>query len=295
MSRTIIEHAHAKINLTLEALRRRSDGYHDLATVIMTVTLADTLKITPHKDLVLDGDTVTENLEDNFAYKAASALRKLYKVDEGARITIEKRIPVSSGMGGGSADAAAVLRALNRLWKINIGYRQLARIGETIGSDVPFLVHEGAALVQGRGEKTDFIKRPRIGYLVIVSPNSGRYNKTADMFGRITTDMFTKGSLSHKLAARIQGGGDCPSALMFNIFSGIAPTVFKDWRESAEGFFRLGADEVMLTGAGPSIFAIPPTKEMGTAWQLLLERSLGIPAFLVKPWMPADENKVRDE
>ena len=149
----IEEPAHAKLNLTLEVLGKLPNGYHDIASVITTITLADTVGVSPSDTLSVVCDGVEIPPEANLAFKAAEELRRLANVKYGAAIRIVKRIPLSSGLGGGSADAAAAMRALNRLWKLNIPIEELASAGAKVGSDVPFLIHEGAAAVFGRGEK----------------------------------------------------------------------------------------------------------------------------------------------
>ena len=106
-------------------------------------------------------------------------------------------------------------------------------------------------------------------------------NKTARMFGMLSPSAYTTGSLTRKLAARMLEGGDCHPAFMFNVFQQLAPHAFDRWRETYEAFGRLGAQEIVLTGAGPSMFAIAPSKEVGTAWVLLMKARAGCEAFSV--------------
>ena len=168
----LIERAYAKLNLTLEVLRKRSDGYHDIISIVQTVDLFDTLSFSPSDDLTLDCDDEELPNESNLVLQAAEALRSASGVDSGARIGLDKRIPVSAGLGGGSADAAATLRGLNKLWGLGLNTGELAEIAESVGADVPFLVEGGPALMQGKGEKLKRLPAPRFERIVILVPEA---------------------------------------------------------------------------------------------------------------------------
>ncbi len=281
----IVERAYAKLNLTLEVIRKRDDGYHDLASIIQTVDLHDELEFLENDGIEFECLDASLTGEANLVVVAAKALRDVAGTSSGARIVLRKRIPVAAGLGGGSADAAATLRGLNRLWELGMSEPELAEVAAEVGSDVPFLVSGGTALVSGRGEVLERLPEPEIGRLVILSPTigeSGReLNKTARMFGMLNPSMHTTGSLTRKLAARKLDGHDCHPAFMFNVFQQLAPQAFPGWREAYEGFTRLGASDIVLSGAGPSMFAIAPSKEVGTAWALLVKARLGCEAFSV--------------
>lgn len=281
----ITELAHAKINLTLEVIGKRLDGYHNLVTVMTTIGLHDVATVTESDQLVLTDDGGVP-AERNLALTAARELQQTSGVSHGASISLAKEIPESGGLGGGSTDAAATLRALNRLWKLGLSLEELAEIGANVGSDVPFLVHEGTALVQGRGEEVTTIPAPAIDRILVLSPDIPVPNKTATLFSLVGKSRYTRGALSHKLAARIRAGHDAPAEFFFNVFQDIAPEVFEGWEQYRDAFASLGAREIMLSGAGPSMFAIPPAKEIGTTWQLLLSRTRGWKAFLTEPFTP---------
>ena len=151
----IIRNAHAKINLTLEVLGLRSDGFHEIRSVMQMISLCDTL--TFEKDasgmLTLTGGTDdAPPAENNLVLRAARALQATMKTRRGARIHLEKRIPVGAGLGGGSSDAAATLKALNALWGAHRSEKQLLKLAASLGSDIPFFLSKGCALVTGRGE-----------------------------------------------------------------------------------------------------------------------------------------------
>ncbi|MDA1296657.1 MAG: 4-(cytidine 5'-diphospho)-2-C-methyl-D-erythritol kinase [Chloroflexi bacterium] len=286
LSSTVTEQAHAKINLTLEVLGKRADGYHNLVTVMTTIGLHDvvTAQESDRIELKDDGGIPPER---NLVMTAANALLDAVGTSCGALISLEKRIPEAAGLGGGSADAAATLRALNRLWGLGLSLAELAEIGARVGSDVPFLVHEGTALVQGRGEDITPLPPPAIDRVLVLSPGIHVGNKTQTLFSLIGPNRYTRGALSHKLAARIRAGHDSPPEFFFNAFQDLAPEVFEGWDTYHDALVGLGAREVVLSGAGPSMFCVPPVKEIGTTWQLLLERTRGWRAFLTEPFTPA--------
>ncbi|MCU0607641.1 MAG: 4-(cytidine 5'-diphospho)-2-C-methyl-D-erythritol kinase [Candidatus Edwardsbacteria bacterium] len=158
--------ATAKLNLTLEVLGRRPDGYHDIRSVFLAVTLADELEFAPRTDgrIVLDcNDPHLPVDEHNLVVKAALLLRTTSGLPTatGTSITVRKNIPVGAGLGGGSSDAASALLALNKLWGANASRQDLAALGAQIGSDVPFFVLARAALVTGRGERIEPQAFPR--------------------------------------------------------------------------------------------------------------------------------------
>ena len=281
---SITEKAYAKVNLTLEILGRRRDGYHNLASVMQTIDLFNTLVISESDDVLVTCDDNEITPEINLATKAAQVLQRNTGISLGANITIEKNIPISAGMGGGSTDAAAALRGLNKLWKLDLSLNELAELAAEVGSDVPFLVRGGTALVQGRGEDVTSIAPAKIPKFLILTPEIDLTNhtaKTASVFSHVNESMFTRGNLTHKLAARIRAGGDCPPEFFFNQFGSIAETLFPGWDEQRDNLMALGARDVMLCGAGPSMFTVPPSKELGTAWHLLLTTVQGKRAFLV--------------
>ena len=158
-------------------------------------------------------------------------------------------------------------------------------IGARIGSDVPFLVSGGTAFVSGRGERMDRLPTPEIGRFVVVSPRNCEEtlgpSKTARMFATLTEKAHTTGSLTRKLAARMLDGGDCHPAFMFNVFQPIASYAFPDWQRTYDMFAGLGASDIVLSGAGPSMFAIAPSKEIATAWALVMKARANCDAFAV--------------
>ena len=157
--------AYAKVNLTLEVLGRRDDGYHDVATVLQTVSLYDRLTFAPDSEIRVECSISALSNPDNLAWRAAVALKEATGYAGGARITIEKGIPEAMGLGGGSSDAAATLVALNRLWGLGLTAADLEDVGRNLGADVPFLVGGGTAMGTGKG---DYLKRLRAPSATVV-------------------------------------------------------------------------------------------------------------------------------
>ena len=274
--------AYAKINLTLEALGRRDDGYHDVVSVIQTVELHDTLAFEPADELELVCDVPELAGEENLVLRAARLLREAYGVSHGARVSVVKRIPVAAGLGGGSSDAAVTLVALNRLWRLGLSNSELSSLAGRLGSDVPFLLRGGTAMVSGRGERVTPLPPANLEWFVIACPGIQVPDKTASLYGRLSLSNFTRGALTRRLSARIRGGGDVPPQFLFNVFDDVAFDAFPGLRECWDAMHALGAREVHLAGSGPSLFAPVSSREVGSALQLLLTHQHGIEAHLVR-------------
>ena len=280
--------AHAKLNLTLEVLSRRDDGYHDIASIMQTLELADALTIESAESLRLTCSTPDLEGPDNLAFEAADLLRTETGIECGAHIHIEKRIPVVAGLGGGSADAAATLVGLNRLWDLDLSNDQLRRIGARLGSDVPFLIEGGTAAALGRGERVRHLPTPDLPWIVVAVPDVNLPDKTAAMYRALTPDDFTRGALTFKLEARIANGGDVPPQLLFNTFDNVArvivPEVDKCWND----MYAAGAREIHVSGSGPAVYAAVERREIATTIQLVMERIKGWRSLVTRAWADPD-------
>ncbi len=278
---TITLQAPAKINLTLEALARREDGYHEIISIIQTVNLFDTLTLAPSKDISLKCNLIELESPDNLALKAAHLLGKRIGCKKGVRIYLNKSIPLSSGLGGGSSNAAAILIGLNLLWDLNLTDLDLSRVAEQLGSDVPFFLTGGTAMISGRGEKVRKLSNSVLKWVVILTPSIKIDGKTKISYAKLNSSHFTSGSLTRKLEARLRGGGDLPPQLLFNVFDSTARESFPGLSKYWDIFSNLGAREIHVAGSGPSLYAFVPRKELGTAIQLLLEHTYGWESHLV--------------
>jgi len=273
--------AHAKINLTLEVLGRRDDGYHDIASILQTVSLHDTLTFEEADAITLNCDRPELATPDNLVLQAAHLLRDFTEVSSGASIGLGKKIPVAAGLGGGSSDAAATLLALNRLWGTELTRDDLLPLAAHIGSDVPFFLYGGTGRVFGRGERVQPLPPADLEWAVILTPQIDLPNKTAAMFSNIGPMSYTNGGLTRKLAARLSSKGDTPPQFLFNAFDDVAKEALPDLSTYWDTFHDLGAREIHLCGAGPSLYAPVSTKHHATAIQLLLQHRHGWEAHLV--------------
>lgn len=279
--------AYAKINLSLEVIGRRDDGYHDIATILQTVDLADTLIIRPSDDLAVECDDSQLAGEANIVWDAAYALAQHAGVDPRGHIRIVKRIPVASGLGGGSADAAAALRGLNRLWGIGLQTRELAQVASRLGSDVPFLLGGGTALGTGRGDELKSLEAASGTQLLLVTPGETVPSKTPTLYRALTPSDFSDGQRTSRLAdsSGLKTGnlttGDC-----FNAFAGAAREIFPGlagvWDETAQ----LTRRPPCLSGAGPSLFCMPSDAQELARVQKALRQS-GASVRLVRTINPA--------
>ena len=284
--------AYAKINLTLEVLGRRDDGYHDVTSVMQTIGLFDTLTVEPDREIVLECDVAELRSQDNLAAAAARLLRESTGCGAGARIRIEKGIPVSAGLGGGSSDAAAALRALNALWGLGLSTRELEPLAAQLGSDVPFFLHNGTAMVHGWGERVRPLPPADLQWMVVLSPDIRVPRKTAALYGMLDRSSHTRGALTRKLEARIRGGGDAPPQFLFNVFDAVAFDAYPGLDEYWRTLESLGAREIHLAGSGPSMFAPVSRREVGTALDLLLKHRHGWRSNLVSTVSAEDAGRL---
>jgi 4-diphosphocytidyl-2-C-methyl-D-erythritol kinase len=284
---TVSLRAHAKVNLTLEVLGRRDDGYHEVASIVQTVGLYDTLTLEPADEITLECGLPEMTSPENLVLRAARLLREKAGAGHGARIRLAKNIPVSAGLGGGSTNAAAALKGLNRMWGLGLSLDELAPMAAQIGSDVPFFLRGGTAMVQGRGEMVRPLPPADLEWLVVLCPAIRLPNKTAALYSMLSQADYTRGHLTRKLEARIRGGGDVPPQFLFNAFDGVARKAFPGLASYWDTFSALGAREVHVAGSGPALFAPVSRREEGTALELMLRHRFGWDAHLVSLWHPS--------
>ena len=185
--------APAKVNLTLEVLGKRSDGYHEIASVMQVISLFDTLSFSPSDEIKVLAEIKDLETQDNLVYRAAMLLRETSGMSSGAEIRLDKQIPLAAGLGGGSSDAAATLLGLARLWGLELGEEELKVLAAQLGSDVPFFVTGGTALVEGRGERVSNVKTPLTLWLVLAFPDHRIENKTATAYKALSPSDHTDG------------------------------------------------------------------------------------------------------
>ena len=251
--------ANAKINLTLDILRRREDGYHDLQMVMQSVSLADELTVTPAQGGV---GTAVSDLHflptggKNLAQMAAAAFRQAVGAGGEVDVSIRKHVPVCAGLAGGSADAAAVLHAMNRLTGAGLSPVELAKIGERVGSDVPFCVLGGAALAQGRGELLTPLAPLPPCHIVICKPPFSI--STPQLFGRVNVRKIVRRPDTAGVAAALEAGDLAGVARrMYNVFEDVLePRRLAEINEIKSVLIDCGALGASMSGSGPSVFGL---------------------------------------
>ncbi|MFA7248439.1 MAG: 4-(cytidine 5'-diphospho)-2-C-methyl-D-erythritol kinase [Dehalococcoidia bacterium] len=255
--------APAKINLALEVIRRRPDGYHEIDTVMTTLDLADRILITARPpgaglEVVLTGAySGGIDPEDDLAGRAARLLAEEVARTTDVRIAIEKRIPSPAGLGGGSSDAAAVLRGLNALWSLGLGTDRLASIGARIGSDVAFFVHGGTARCTGRGERVEALRDMRpLRMLILVPPVPGGEAKTARRYAALVPQDFSHGHIAERLAHRIARNAPPPTNDLVNVFERVIERTQPELVAHYAAYSAAGAPRLHLCGAGPAVFLL---------------------------------------
>jgi 4-diphosphocytidyl-2-C-methyl-D-erythritol kinase len=255
--------APAKINLFLEVFPR-PDGatLHPVETVIEKVTLFDRLSLqTTRSEIEFRSDVAELNTPANLAFKAASILKNTYRIKEGVNIRLEKKIPVAAGLGGGSSDAAAVLLALNRLWKINEPVRNLIPLALKLGSDVPAFLAPGRCLARGYGENLKSLPPgKKMDYLLVLT---GIKIPTGLAYQRLDGLTYTPSSSKMMIAALKKGGANDVAAALFNRFQevlGEKNKKIKKWKE----MLAENTGSSLLSGSGGSFFVLL-TKKAGAA------------------------------
>ncbi|MBM3157307.1 MAG: 4-(cytidine 5'-diphospho)-2-C-methyl-D-erythritol kinase [Chloroflexi bacterium] len=258
--------AFAKINLTLEVLSKRADGYHEIASVLQAISLADTLTFEPADTLEFQCDVEELRTPDNLVFKAARLLKETSGYKKGARISLAKMIPLAAGLGSGSTDAAATLVGLNKLWGLNLSIPKLLELAAKLGSDVPFFLYGGTALAQGRGEKLTPLPSTSETWLVLLKPPiEPAVNKTAQLYSRLNPSHFTPGQHTEKLVAHLKHGGNMESSFLYNVFDQVAFDFFPALSDYRTRFLESGARDIHLTGSGPTLFTLVPDKYRGEA------------------------------
>ncbi|MEE9202996.1 MAG: 4-(cytidine 5'-diphospho)-2-C-methyl-D-erythritol kinase [Dehalococcoidia bacterium] len=273
--------APAKVNLVLEVLGERPDGYHEVATVLQAVGLEDTLSFSEAADIVVEGEVSDFDVSDSSVAHAARALQRASGCQRGARIRLKKAIPVAAGLGGGSSDAAATLVGLDRLWGLGWGRERLVGLATGLGSDTPFFLYGGTALGRGRGEQVTPLPPFREQWLVILHPPLPPVpSKTQQLYQSLSRTVFTSGELCQRLCRQMESGGEMEPDLLFNVFESIAFDFFPGLDGWAGRLLSAGAGSAHLAGSGPALYSLVRDKAGG---QIICDKLAqeGVEAFLV--------------
>lgn len=294
--------APAKVNLFLEVLRKRPDGYHDIRSILVPVSLWDVLRvertdgeietIIESLDMTLleGSDHVEEGLlagldsGENLATRAAQTLKAATGYAGGARIFLRKRIPIGGGMGGGSADAAGALAALNRLWQTNLSPEAICRIGARVGCDVPAMVAGGAVCVEGIGEKLTPLRVPTEPagsgwWLVLLNPGFGI--ATRDIYRRCSPSLTFEDNRFNKMMAALEEGSVAAAAEA--LFNGLQLTVVRKYPLIGillEAMQAAGALGTLVSGSGATIFGLARDEEHARRIVCNLRAAVEMPTWL---------------
>ncbi|MDE2892122.1 MAG: 4-(cytidine 5'-diphospho)-2-C-methyl-D-erythritol kinase [Chloroflexota bacterium] len=295
---TWITRASAKLNLTLEVIGKRDDGFHDLASIAISLDLADEVRLTPWNSARTisyrseGGRRASIETDDDIVARAWDELDRHVGIPSGASIEVVKRIPVTAGLGGGSTDAAAFLRLARTAWDLPLSDEALCRIGAQVGSDVPACIVGGTVRMFGRGERVEPLSDPTNaleGCTVLLHRPEIPVpaNKTATMYRSLRSSDFRRGDATETLAARIMNGSPPTQDDCVNSFDRPAREVMQGlaaaWRRMGAALARstleLGDEPVMplLAGAGPTIFALL-SPQVATHAARQLQRSNGFTA-----------------
>lgn len=253
----ILVKAPAKINLSLDVLYKRPDGYHEVEMVMTTIDLADRIELSlleQDKILIYSHNRFVPDDQRNLAYQAALLLKERFQVRKGVSIGIEKTIPVAAGLAGGSSDAAATLRGLNKLWGLGLSLDELAEIGAEIGSDVSFCVYGGTALATGRGEIIEQLPPPPTCWVVLAKPFIGV--STADIYRRLNVGKIHHPPTKEMISAIEAGDFDKVCRSVGNVLEEVTLQLYPEVAQIKDQMKRFGADAVLMSGSGPTVFSL---------------------------------------
>ena len=284
MASPLVEKAYAKINLGLKVLSRRPDGYHDILSVAQRVDLADVLYFEAASSDQLTCSLNSLSTEpDNLVCHAVDAFRaRLNRPTQSFHIHLEKNIPIGAGLGGGSADAAATLRALNRFYNQPFSTADLRRIAATLGSDIPFLVEGGTALMKGRGEILEALSWEGTVFYVLAYPKIEI--STAWAYGQIGS-ILTENSPYFNFIVSLSGGCVDHDRLFEVLENDFTPAVDRTYPIVAElrsQLDRVGARATSMSGSGSTVYGIFDDRKTASQAQSALQRQ-GCRSFLCQP------------
>jgi 4-diphosphocytidyl-2-C-methyl-D-erythritol kinase len=289
--------APAKVNLFLEVLRRRDDGFHEIRTLLQLVDLCDQITLSPHREKISleSAGLPCPTGEENVAYRAAVLLFKTCGIRTGVQIRIEKRIPIGAGLGGGSSDAATTLRGLNRLLDLGLTLEELSHLGAQLGSDIPFFFSHPTALAGGRGEKLHPLPPLPPSWLLIVFP--GFPVSTAWAYANLELTGEDKSITVLPLAEK--GEYDSLFSSPWNRFEEVIFRRYPVVKHLKERLSAWGAEPALMTGSGSAVFGRARGREEAEGWAARL-REEGYTVFVVRtlsrpPFAPGGIGEVGPE
>ena len=274
-------YAPAKINIILEVLGKYNN-YHKISSIVQAINLCDVINFELADEIYFKCSEPSLE-EDNLVTKAATLLKEITKYGKGARIELYKHIPWGVGLGGGSSDAAATLLTLNALWGLKLSVSELAYSASKLGSDVPFFIYGGTALVEGKGGKVTPLPSLLPTYFVLLIPPLPKIpGKTSLLYSKLNNRYFTEGQFVRAALPSLMRGKTIEPSLMFNAFEKLAFDVFPKLNEYKEEFEEAGATSVHLAGSGPALFASAYKEEEANQLCLRLQKR-GLECYVTFP------------
>lgn len=288
--------SYAKLNLYLALRNKRADNYHNIKTIFERINLHDSITLTPRPDnkikIICSSKDVPKGPQ-NFAYLSAKLLQDKFKINKGVNIKIVKRIPVASGLGGGSSNAATVLLGLNSLWRLRLTRGELAELAAKIGSDVPFFIYDSRfAQGLGRGEKITplGILRKICLWHILVVPRikvaTAAIYRGWDNVQKSRKAGLTKSNYDVKIFCSFLGKADIQSIgrALFNDLEPISKNLYPEIQDVKQRLVSLGLEAVLMSGSGPAVFGIASSRRQAQAlyrelkskdrsWQVFLVRT----------------------
>ncbi|MDT0980195.1 4-(cytidine 5'-diphospho)-2-C-methyl-D-erythritol kinase [Staphylococcus pseudintermedius] len=251
----IYETAPAKINLTLDTLYKRDDGYHEVEMIMTTIDLSDRLSFEKRNDsrIVLKVDeTFIPSDDRNLAYRAALLMKETYQIKQGVTITLEKNIPVAAGLAGGSSDAAATMRGMNRLFELNRSLDELSELSAAIGSDVPFCVYGTTALCKGRGEILEILPKTPSAWVIVAKPQAGL--STPEIYGSLDLSQPFPVHTEQCLKAIEENDYDALCKSLSNRLEPVSMQLQPEIAKIKTNMLNNGADGALMSGSGPTVY-----------------------------------------
>ncbi|MFC2072031.1 4-(cytidine 5'-diphospho)-2-C-methyl-D-erythritol kinase [Chloroflexota bacterium] len=283
--------APAKLNLTLEVLAKRRDGFHEVRSVIQTINLGDSLSFQSGQNIEFKSDWPDWIAEESLVSKAASLLQQVTGCSKGVSVEVNKRIPLLSGLGGDSSDAAATLRGLNQLWQLELSPGKLLELAQQLGSDVAFFLYGGTALVEGRGEVvTPLPPLPQRWVVLVIPPVSRLPGKTKQLYASLKANHFTDGRITERLVEELKAGKEFTPLLLFNTFENVAFAHFSGLGEYHKHIKKTGAIDFHLAGSGPALFTLVKDKTQAEELNMRLQQQ-GLESYFVETLTAVDHVK----
>lgn len=282
--------AYAKINLGLDVLRKRADGYHDVCMIMQSLDLHDNITITKSSSTEISIQTNLSYLpvdKGNLVYKAAALFLDTISVKDGLHIVLDKQIPVAAGLAGGSSDAAATLKGLNELYGTNLSQEELMKLGVTLGADIPYCIRLGTALSEGIGELLTSLPPIPECFILLVKPDISVSTKYVYENLRLTEDVVHP-DISRMKIALTEGNLTNLAGLMDNILQTVTIKDYPIITDIKSKMIELGAITSLMSGSGPTVFGIYQDPEVAQKAYHYFKANTqyGKQVFLTRPYQP---------